>query len=125
MFKKLVAYLLLFNFVNTVCFYDMPSSARCEGPAALVLEAATDEIDSLTEFIAEVCFNLEDNFDDGNSDDLPDNLKKTQFKHFIADAGPGISPVPYIPENEFAVYREAIPCPAIEALWLPPECIIA
>lgn len=78
MFKKILLYFLLINFINTVLFYNNEGDIYAISVKPLA-HFHKGEINSLFEFFLEECFNVEDTSPEDEDDDWLDPFK-TEIK---------------------------------------------
>lgn len=73
MLKKATIYFLLFNFINTVLFYNNEGDGL--DTVKRTVKAQAGEINSLVEYVVEDCFNIEDATPEDEDDDWSDPFK--------------------------------------------------
>lgn len=93
MLKKVTIYFLLFNFINTVLFYNNENEGNSLDTLKKSVKAQSGEINSLVEYVVEDCFNIEDSTPEDEDDDWSDPFKtekrdmcSSPIFHFIEQA---------------------------------------
>lgn len=81
MLRKLVLYLLILNFLNTVLFAGESSD---ETPFDNKEEANIEEYNSMVEFVVEGCLEMPDKSPEDEDDDVPDGFKTEKQLDFYS-----------------------------------------
>jgi hypothetical protein len=74
MIYKIVTYVLLLNFVNTMFFHELPMLAPHRTSPFDLQERETDEVNTLVEFIIESCLGISGDTPEEDFDDNPDHI---------------------------------------------------
>ncbi len=125
MIKKLTIYFLLFNFINTVLFYNNEEGNNCLATTSVSADAG--EINSLIEYLLEDFFNLHDNTPEDEDDDWSDPFKapKTECHinefHFIEQ----LELDKWSSKSNFPDYNSFIHSVCLDKSSPPPKSLLA